>query len=71
MDKIEQTKKNNPDEKNMKSANNPLAKKNDALKDDKSLTMDVQLNYPLLKPIAFSNPMHDDYIYGGVWHVKG
>ena len=69
MQQIEQTKANNPNEKNLKNLTNPL-EQNKKLEDDKSATMDVQMKYPMLKPVAFSNPLCDDYIYSGVWHIK-
>jgi len=70
MNQIEQTKHSNPTEQNIKKLNDPLEKKSDKLANDKSFTMDMQIQYPMLKPIAFSNPLQDDYIYSGVWHVK-
>lgn len=70
MNQIEATKAQNPDEKNMKQLNDPLAKKKNKVADDVSLTMDVQYKYPLLKPVSFSNAWEDDYLNSGVWHVK-
>jgi len=29
-----------------------------------------QIEYPLLKPIAFTNIIEDDYINSGVWMLK-
>jgi len=42
-------------------------KKPKALKDDKTLTVEIQQEYPMMRPIAFSNPIQDDYVHGGVW----
>ena len=54
MSKIQETKGKNPDDKNLKKQNDPLAKKN---KPEEEATMDVQGNYPMLKPVTFTNPM--------------
>jgi hypothetical protein len=69
MQQIEQTKNANPTEKDIKLMDDPLDK-GKTLKDDRSATVDMQLKYPMLKPIAFSNPIQDDYIYSGTWHLK-
>ena len=66
---IENTKKTNPTECDIPSLVDPLRKEK-KLQDDKSLIMDVQLGYPLLKPIAFTNEVQDDYAVGGVWNLK-
>lgn len=29
-----------------------------------------QAEYPLLKPITFTNVMNDDYLESGVWNLK-
>ena len=65
---VESTKKQNPTEKNISVFDDPGAKKMDVTLAKTSL--EDQLKYPLLKPIAFSNPLQDDYIYSGVWHIK-
>ena len=56
-------------EKDVPRLNDPMSKEKKK-KDDKTLTTDIQMNYPLLKPIAFTNPIEDDFIHGGVWHLK-
>jgi hypothetical protein len=66
---IENVKANNPTEKDMPNLVDPL-RKDKKLSDDKGLIMDVQLSYPLLKPITFTNEFQDDYINSGVWHLK-
>ena len=30
----------------------------------------VQQQYPLLKPVTFTNIVVDDYLESGVWHLK-
>ena len=70
MNQIKQTKANNAQEKDIPSLVDPNGKKQEQLKDDNTLTMEMQLAYPLLKPISFSNPIDDDYLYSGVWHIK-
>jgi len=57
MNQIEQTKHNNPTQKNIKKPNEPFQKKGEKLANDNTFTMDMQTQYPMLKPIAFSNPM--------------
>jgi hypothetical protein len=54
MNLIESTKNQNPTEKDMPSLVDPL-RKDKKLANEKDLVMNVQLSYPLLKPIAFSN----------------
>lgn len=71
MNQIKATKANNIQDKDVPSLVDPNGKKPDKLQDDNTLTMEMQLAYPLLKPIAFSNPItDDDYLYSGVWHIK-
>ena len=70
MNQIKQTKANNAQEKDVPQLIDPNGKKAVKFEDDKTLTMEQQLKYPLLKPIAFSNPIDDDYLYSGVWHIK-
>lgn len=48
------------DKKNLKL---PLAK-------DPEATATLQMTYPLLKPIAFTNEIEDDYLAAGVWNLK-
>lgn len=31
----------------------------------------IQAEYPLLKPITFTNVVEDDYLESGVWHLRG
>ena len=69
MDLIEQTKSKNTKEEKVTSTNEP-GDKTKALKDDVGLTLDMQYNYPLCKPIVFSNPYQDDFVHGGVWRIK-
>jgi hypothetical protein len=57
MNQIEQTKNSNPTEGNIKKLSDPLEKKSAKLANDKSFTMDMQTQYPMFKPIAFSNPI--------------
>jgi|TARA_B110000285_G_C15032483_1_gene567494 hypothetical protein len=66
---IEDTKKRATSEKNMDSLVDPL-RKDQPLSQDKALTMDSQMSYPLLKPIVFTNELDDDYMYQGVWSMK-
>lgn len=66
---IEDTKKKAASEKNIDSLVDPL-RKDKPLDQDKALTMDSQMNYPLLKPIIFSNELDDDYLSSGVWSMK-
>ena len=66
---IEDTKKKATSEKNMDSLVDPL-RKDKPLSQDKALTMDSQMSYPLLKPIVFTNELDDDYLYQGVWNLK-
>ena len=37
---------------------------------DGSTNPSMQLDYPLLKPIALTNLMDDDYLNSGVWNFK-
>jgi hypothetical protein len=37
---------------------------------DEEVTIKEQLKYPLLKPIAFTNALEDDYICSGTWNLK-
>ena len=69
MSLIENTKSTNPTEKDIPSLVDPLRKEK-KIQNDKGLVMDVQLGYPLLKPIAFTNEIQDDYMISGVWNVK-
>jgi hypothetical protein len=66
---IEDTKKRATSEKNVDSLVDPL-RKMQPLSQDKALTMDSQMSYPLLKPIVFTNELDDDYMYQGVWSMK-
>jgi hypothetical protein len=66
---IEDTKKRATSEKNMESMVDPLRKEKN-LENDNTLTMDVQMKYPLLRPIVFTNDLDDDYINQGVWSMS-
>ena len=70
MNQIKQTKANAAQDKDIPQLVDPNGRKTETLKDNKTLTMEQQLKYPLLKPISFSNPIDDDYLYSGVWHIK-
>ena len=65
----EDTKKKATSEKNVDSLVDPL-RKDKPLSQDKALTLDSQMSYPLLKPIVFTNELDDDYLYSGVWSMK-
>ena len=40
------------------------------MEDDPGFTQDNLMSYPLLKPIAFSNAIEDDYLSSGTWNVQ-
>ena len=69
MYQIMQTKKTNTTEKDV---DKPFLKgPNDRpKKDDPEQTITIQQEYPLLKPIRFTNEIEDDFLESGVWHLK-
>ena len=69
MSQIEETKKQNPHDKDVSRVNDP-SQKPKTMSNDKTITADLQMKYPLMKPIAFTNPTEDDYLAGGVWNLK-
>ena len=69
MNRIKETRSTNPTERDVPRLNDPLGKPG-TFTDDKALTTDAQMKYPMLKPMAFSNPIQDDYLNSGVWHLK-
>jgi len=70
MQQIEQTKKSNVNDGEVKKMNDPMDNSKNKLQDDRSATIENQIKYPMLKPVAFSNMLQDDYINGGVWQIK-
>ena len=67
MDKIEATKKQNQVEKEVVDLQDPMNKQK-KMEDDPGFTQDNLMSYPLLKPIAFSNAIEDDYLSSGTWN---
>lgn len=67
-----QNKKKNTTEKDIDKPHKlgPDDKKPKGLKDDPDATVTIQMEYPLLKPIKFTNEIEDDFLDGGVWHLK-
>lgn len=72
MNLIENTKHNAIKEKDVPKINDVAEDKKTkkSVGDDKTITMNMHLAYPLLKPIVFTNPIDDGYIHSGVWHIK-
>jgi hypothetical protein len=35
------------------------------------MPLSIQSEYPILKPITFTNMVEDDYLESGVWHMRG
>lgn len=70
MNKIAQTKAKNPKEKGIDKPNAPGAKKKTKVADDPECTATLQMSYPMLKPMAFTNQIEDEYLASGVWNLK-
>lgn len=70
MYKISNTKANNPKEAALDQPNSKSNKMKLPLAKDPEATATLQMTYPLLKPIAFTNEIEDEYLASGVWNLK-
>lgn len=70
MNKIAQTKSKNPKGKKVDQPNAPGKKEKKSLADDPECTATIRMSYPILKPMAFSNEITDEYLSSGVWNLK-
>lgn len=70
MNKIAQTKSKNPKEKGIEKPNAPGYRKKGKLADDPESTATLQMTYPMLKPMQFTNELEDEYLASGVWTLK-
>jgi len=53
-------------------AENPAERNGESVKQEKlpPSNLEKEMEYPLLQPIAFTNPIQDDYLNLGVWNLK-